>query len=116
MEVVEVLVGVSKAAMVYVGLNFRTTEAELDAVLSNAQARLLITEPEFQAMAERLAQAHGLVLLVLDEGEASGYVRGWKPFAKGPEQNWSYAIQWWAFAVVLLVLYVALNLKKDDGA
>ncbi|MEN9790027.1 MAG: hypothetical protein RLZZ473_2091, partial [Pseudomonadota bacterium] len=33
-----------------------------------------------------------------------------------PEQNWSYAIQWWAFAVVLLVLYVALNLKKDDGA
>jgi fatty-acyl-CoA synthase len=68
MEVVEVLVGVSKAAMVYVGLNFRTTEAELDAVLSNAQARLLITEPEFQAMAERLAQAHGLVLLVLDEG------------------------------------------------
>ena len=30
MEVVEVLVGVSKAAMVYVGLNFRMTPAELE--------------------------------------------------------------------------------------
>ena len=55
-------------------------------------------------------------VLLLDERESVGYVRGWKPFAKGPEQNWSYAIQWWGFAVLLMVLYVALNLKKDDGA
>ncbi|MEI7783022.1 MAG: AMP-binding protein [Betaproteobacteria bacterium] len=68
MEVVEVLVGVSKAAMVYVGLNFRMTETELSAVLANAQPRVLITEPQFEDMAMRLAQAHGLPLLVLDEG------------------------------------------------
>lgn len=55
-------------------------------------------------------------VLLLDEAESVGYVRGWKPFAKGPEQNWSYAIQWWGFAVLLMVLYVALNLKKDDEA
>jgi surfeit locus 1 family protein len=55
-------------------------------------------------------------VLLLDEAEPNGYIRGWKPFARGPEQNWSYAIQWWGFAVLLLVLYVALNLKKDDGA
>ena len=77
------------------------TAAELRAALASPDE----PEPRLEAR-----------VLLLDEGEASGYVRGWKPFAKGPEQNWSYAIQWWAFAVVLLVLYVALNLKKDDGA
>lgn len=54
-------------------------------------------------------------VLLLDESEPAGYVRGWKPFAKGPEQNWSYAIQWWSFAVLLMVLYVVLNLKKTDA-
>ena len=54
-------------------------------------------------------------VLLLDEAAATGYQRGWKPFVKGPEQNWSYAIQWWSFAVLLIVLYVALNLKKKDA-
>lgn len=68
MEVVEVLLGTAKGAMVYVGLNFRMTEAELTAVLSNAQPRMLITEPEFEAMASRLAAARGIPMLVLDAG------------------------------------------------
>jgi surfeit locus 1 family protein len=54
-------------------------------------------------------------VLLLDEAEPAGYVRGWLPFARGPEQNWSYAIQWWSFAVLLLVLYVVLNLRKRDA-
>lgn len=55
-------------------------------------------------------------ILLLDAGEPGGFRRDWRPFVKGPEQNWSYAIQWWSFAVLLLVLYVALNLKKrNDG-
>ena len=54
-------------------------------------------------------------VLLLDEADPRGYARGWLPFAKGPEQNWSYAIQWWSFAVLLLVLYVVLNLKKRDA-
>ena len=54
--------------MVYVGLNFRMTPAELDAVLANAQPRILITDPEFASTAQALAQSHGLPVLVLDEG------------------------------------------------
>ena len=53
-------------------------------------------------------------MLLLDAGAAGGFRRDWRPFVKGPEQNWSYAIQWWSFAVLLLVLYVMLNLKKRD--
>lgn len=51
-------------------------------------------------------------LLLLDAAEPRGYVRAWKPGGRGPEQNWSYAIQWCSFAVVLLGLYLGLNLKK----
>jgi len=55
-------------------------------------------------------------VLLLDDAAPDGYLRGWRPFVKGPEQNWAYAIQWWSFAVLLLVLYVTLNLKKQDAA
>ncbi len=54
-------------------------------------------------------------VLLLDAADPQGYARDWKPLAKGPEQNWSYAIQWWSFAVVLLILYVALNLERPKG-
>lgn len=55
--------------------------------------------------------------LLLDGESELGYRRDWQPFAvgKGPEQNWSYAIQWWSFAVVLLILYVSLNLRRQDS-
>jgi surfeit locus 1 family protein len=51
-------------------------------------------------------------LLLLDAREPRGYVREWKPGGRGPEQNWSYAIQWWSFGVVLFGLYVGLNLRR----
>jgi surfeit locus 1 family protein len=51
-------------------------------------------------------------LLLLDAQESRGYVREWKPGGRGPEQNWSYAIQWWSFGVVLFGLYVGLNLRR----
>jgi len=56
--------------------------------------------------------------LLLDEADQAGYLREWQPFAagKGPEQNWGYAIQWWSFAVLLLVLYFSLNLRKRTSS
>lgn len=69
--------------------------------------------------AAELASALGGVrlepqVLLLDAREPSGYRRDWQPFVKGPEQNISYAIQWWSFGVLLLVLFVKLNLKDRD--
>ena len=66
MEVVEVLAGCAKAGAVYVGLNFRMTESELQSVFDNAQPRVLITEPEFEALAHALADARGIPVLVLE--------------------------------------------------
>ena len=51
-------------------------------------------------------------LLLLDAGLPDGYVREWSPPGLSPERHLSYAIQWWGFAVVLLVLYFGLNFRK----
>ncbi len=51
-------------------------------------------------------------LLLLDPGLADGYVREWSPPGLPPDRHFSYAIQWWGFAVVLLVLYFGLNFRK----
>ncbi len=68
--------------------------------------------PQMQEIAAALA-THRLEprILLLDAREPRGYVRNWKPGGRGPETNWSYAIQWWSFAVVLFGLYVGLNLR-----
>jgi surfeit locus 1 family protein len=54
-------------------------------------------------------------VLLLDEAAPQGYMRGWKPFVKGPERNWSYANPVVEFAVLLIVLYVGLNLRKRQS-
>lgn len=51
-------------------------------------------------------------VLLLDAEAADGYRRDWQPPGMVPEKHWSYAIQWWSFAVVLLLLYATLNTKK----
>jgi cytochrome oxidase assembly protein ShyY1 len=51
-------------------------------------------------------------VLLLDAGEPHGYAREWRPPGMEPVKHTSYAVQWWSFAVVLLVLYVGLNLRK----
>lgn len=55
-------------------------------------------------------------VVLMDATEPAGYRRDWRPFVKGPEQNYSYALQWWSFGVLLLVLYGVLNTKRKDDA
>jgi surfeit locus 1 family protein len=51
-------------------------------------------------------------IVLLDPAEPAGYLREWSPPGIAPERHFSYAIQWWGFAVVLLVLYFGLNFRK----
>ncbi|MDX2937777.1 class I adenylate-forming enzyme family protein [Streptomyces ipomoeae] len=53
-EVMEILSGVAKAGLVYVGLNFRMTDTELRHVFDNAQPRVLIVAAEFRERAQAL--------------------------------------------------------------
>jgi surfeit locus 1 family protein len=50
--------------------------------------------------------------LLLDPQLPDGFVREWAPPGMPPDRHFSYAIQWWGFAVVLLVIYFGLNFRK----
>lgn len=54
------------------------------------------------------------LVLLLDPAEPDGYVREWHPLTFGPERNVGYAVQWFALAATLLIIYLAVNLKNQD--
>ena len=49
--------------------------------------------------------------------DSDGYVRDWRPAGLQPMRHWSYAIQWWSFAVLALVLWAVLSVRipKDSA-
>lgn len=49
------------------------------------------------------------LLLYLDPSEPNGYDRAWPPRARDISKHHAYAVQWFAMAAVLLVLYVRVN-------
>lgn len=54
-------------------------------------------------------------IFLLDEKEQSGYVRDWKPVVMQPEKSTSYAVQWFALALALVIIYIVVNLKEDKS-
>lgn len=51
-------------------------------------------------------------IIRLDKDNAQGYVREWSIVAMPAERHYAYALQWFAMALVILILFIALNLKK----
>jgi surfeit locus 1 family protein len=74
----------------------------------------LTTFPTHEELERALGQKISRRVLLLDaDVEGSGnFVRQWSPPGLAPDRHFSYAIQWWGFAVVLLVLYFGLNFRK----
>lgn len=50
--------------------------------------------------------------LLLDSDAGDGFVRDWRPAITGPERHTGYAIQWFGLALMLVIIYVFVNLKK----
>jgi cytochrome oxidase assembly protein ShyY1 len=52
-------------------------------------------------------------IVLLDPGAPDGFERHWRPsLGFGPERHLGYAIQWFAFALVAVVMLIALNLRR----
>lgn len=69
----EVLAGVAKAGLVYVGLNFRMSDVDFGHVFENAEPRLLIVAGEFRERAENLMAGRDVKVIDLDDATAVGY-------------------------------------------
>lgn len=68
---------------------------------------------------EQLQAAYGAPLLpavlLLDADSGPGYLRDWQAPGLAPERHIGYAVQWWAFALLLLALFIGFNLKKTNA-
>lgn len=70
--------------------------------------------PDFTQLSAALGTPLAPQLLLLDAEAPRGYVREWRPPGLEPARHYSYAVQWWALASALVVIYVVLNLRKVD--
>ncbi|BCA94092.1 SURF1-like protein [Legionella antarctica] len=51
-------------------------------------------------------------IIRLGKQDAYGFVREWAIVSMPPQRHLAYALQWFAMALVILIIFVALNLKK----
>lgn len=52
-------------------------------------------------------------LLLLSDQQPDGYLRKWRPATGGVDRHMGYALQWFAMAATLLVIFVVVNLRKE---
>jgi surfeit locus 1 family protein len=55
-------------------------------------------------------------ILLLDSDQAEGFVRAWTPPGFPPERHIAYAVQWFAMALTLFLVYLILNLHKQTSS
>ena len=53
-------------------------------------------------------------IIRLDKQDTYGFVREWETVSMLPARHLAYALQWFAMAFVILIIFVALNLKKKN--
>lgn len=53
-------------------------------------------------------------IIRLDKLAPFGYARDWPVVSMPPQRHYAYALQWFAMALVLVVIYLVLNLKKAE--
>lgn len=52
-------------------------------------------------------------LILQDASDAHGFIRDWKLISDSPDKNYAYAMQWFSFAGIIILLWIGLNLKRE---
>jgi len=55
-------------------------------------------------------------ILLLDPQAPFGYVRDWQPPGPAPLRHLSYAIQWWSFATLALLVWAIMSTRRNYAA
>ncbi|HUO83099.1 MAG TPA: SURF1 family protein [Gammaproteobacteria bacterium] len=72
--------------------------------------------PTVEELEARLGYRLEPFLILLAPEEPDGFVREWRPRVPGFALHIGYAVQWFALALAVLVIYGVVNLEKADGA
>jgi surfeit locus 1 family protein len=74
------------------------------------------TQAEIAALLRASPWAPAADLLLLDPGESDGYLRQWQPPGFPPMRHIAYAVQWFALAAALIVIYFVTNIRRAGSA
>ncbi len=91
----------------------------LGQLIEKERADLVVVELiDTQLIGQFLHKSVYPFIIRLGKQEANGYVREWAIVAMPPQRHYAYALQWFAMALVILILFIALNIttkKKYDN-
>ena len=72
--------------------------------------------PDIPQLAAALGEPLDERILLLDPGAPMGLTRDWQPPGMSPLRHLSYAIQWWCFAALAVVLWAVLRWRSTRAA
>jgi surfeit locus 1 family protein len=73
----------------------------------------LMLYPRYQTLLELYGSKLLAPVLLLDASQADGFVRQWRPnIGFPPVRHDAYALQWFALAMVLFIIWIAVNSKR----
>jgi surfeit locus 1 family protein len=69
---------------------------------------------DYQQLSAELGYPLAPAVILLDPEAGSGYQRDWHPSfgGFGPERHQAYAVQWFALAVALVIIYIVVNTQR----
>lgn len=67
-----------------------------------------------QLISQILQKSVSPFIIRLDKQDTNGFVREWETVSMPPQRHLAYAMQWFVMALVILIIFVALNLKKKN--
>ncbi|HET7922226.1 MAG TPA: SURF1 family protein [Gammaproteobacteria bacterium] len=75
----------------------------------------ILLYPRHATLAALYGPALTRTVILLDAGQSDGFVRDWKPdVGFPPVRHLAYALQWFALALALLVIWIVVNLKRGN--
>lgn len=83
-----------------------------EAINENNQWPWRIQWIEIEHIAKQLHVELLPFIILQEKQENSGFIRDWKIVVSPPEKNVSYAVQWFSFAIVLLIIFIVVNTRK----
>lgn len=87
----------------------------LGPVFEEKENEIVILERfEEQLVSQLLQKAVYPFIIRLDKQDTHGFVREWETVSMPPQRHLAYALQWFAMALVILIIFLALNLKKKN--
>jgi surfeit locus 1 family protein len=72
----------------------------------------LIQSIQLSKLAKELNVTLLPIIIELDKTDETGFIREWQPYYGSIDKHNAYALQWFAFAGILLFLFIKLNTKR----